>query len=127
MSLNIYNFNDKSGTVTVDNYGKELVMPIYSEGKTNCYLTCLWESEPDRNGLRSYQPVWFVDDENNLKQMLGLKKMRNGTLENRLSDIRKITLYKDECKHWETIMALFADAFNQIEITIMNRPDEEEE
>lgn len=125
MSLNIYKFSDKSGTVTVEQRGKEFVMPIYGEGKTNCYLACLWESEPDAEGLRSYQPYWFFNDESDAKRMLGLTKSRNGSQENYLCEITKITLFKDQCAHWKKIMAMFADAFEKIEITIMNRSDAE--
>ena len=60
----------------------------------------------------------FFMDENHGKIMLGLKKGSDGKKENYMDEVRKITLYKNKCTEWKKIMAMFAEAFNKIDIEI---------
>ena len=119
MSVNVHDFNDKSGTVTMVQRGKKFVLPIYAEGKTNCFLTCLWESNPNDKGIRTYELMWFLNDEAHAKRMLGLAKSYNGEKENYLSEITGLTVYKGNCSNWKKIVALFAQAFDEIDIKIL--------
>ena len=118
MSLNIYKFSDKSGYVVLEQNGKQFKMPIYGESKTNCFLCCLWESEPDAEGYRTYQPQWYCDDEASLKRLLGLTKSYNGEKENYLAEVVKLIVFKNAFPNWKKAIPLFIQAFSNLDIEI---------
>lgn len=110
--LMIYNWKDMSGTVTIEQNGREFVLNLYGEGKCNCFLATVYETEKD------YQLQWFFMDETHGKRMLGLTKCADGTKENLLPEVRKITLYKKQCNNWKKILTMFAQAFDSLTIEI---------
>lgn len=110
--LRIYNWKDMSGTVTIEQNGHEFVLNLYGEGKCNCFLATVFETE------KEYQLQWFFMDEAHGKRMLGLTKCADGTKENLLPEVRKITLYKKQCDNWQKIMTMFAKAYSDLTIEI---------
>ena len=125
--LSVYEYADKSGTVTMVQNGRTFVMPIYGEDKCNCFMACLWESLPKEDGLREYQWQWFFGDESHGKRMLGLAKTYDGTKTNCLSEITKLTIYKSDCANWKKIVTMFAQAFDKITIEILAEQPKEDE
>ena len=116
--LRINRFNDKSGYVVVSQRDKEFKFNLYGEGKCNCFLATVWESEPDDEGLREYQLQWFFNDERHGKIMLGLQKGNDGRKENYLCEVTKLIIFKKQCPNWKKIVTMFAEAFDNLTIEI---------
>lgn len=110
--LSIYDWKDMSGTITIEQCGREFVLNMYGEGKCNCFLAVVFETETE------YQLKWFFLDEGNGKRMLGLAKCADGTKENYLTEVRKLMIYKKQCDNWKKIVTMFAQAFDNITIEI---------
>lgn len=110
--LRIYNFNDKSGTVTIEQNGREFILDLYGEGKCNCFCATVFKAENE------YQLQWFFMDEDHGKRMLGLQKAPNGEKINYLAEVTKLTIYKSKCSNWQKIMMMFAKAFDNLTIEI---------
>ena len=116
--ISIRNWNNHSGKIVVDQDGKDWEMNLYAYGTSNCFLIAVYEYEDpeDKEVRESLQ--WFFMDEEHGKIMLGLKKGNDGLKENRMDPVRKLTLYRKTCTDWKKIMALFAQAFDDITIEI---------
>lgn len=112
--LTIFNWDDKSGTCVVEQNGHEFVMDIYGEGKCNAFLCAVWNNK--KNNTRELQ--WFFLDEFHGKRMLGLAKCADGTKQNLMTEIKKITISKSNTNNWRKLLHMFVDAFDNIEIVI---------
>lgn len=110
--LTIYDWKDMSGTVTIEQRGKEYVLSLYGEDKCNCFLATGFETKEE------YLLQWFFADESHGKRMLGLAKGADGTKVNYLSDVRKLTIYKSRCRNWKKIIGMFAQALDNLMIEI---------
>jgi hypothetical protein len=106
--LTIYDWNDRSGTCVVEQNGKEFVLDLYGEGKCNAFFCAVWRKELQ----------WFFLDEFHGKRMLGLTKCADGTKQNMLTKIKKITISKSNTNNWKKLLHMFVDAFDDIEIVI---------
>ena len=118
MAIQIDNWNNISGKCTIDQKGKEFELNLYAYGTSKCFLSAVYEYENPEDHKTYEQLQWFFMDENHGKIMLGLKKGSDGKKENYMDEVRKITLYKNKCTEWKKIMAMFAEAFNKIDIEI---------
>jgi len=116
--IRIDNWSNKSGTCVVEQNGKEWTMNLYAYGTCNCFLCAVYEYEDTESHETMEQLQWFFMDENHGKIMLGLKKGNDGKKENRMDEMRKLTLYKSKCTDWKKIMQMFAEAFDKIDIEI---------
>lgn len=112
--LRIYDFNDKSGEVLIKQGEKEFTLDMYDESKCNCFLATVWK-HPKTD---EHQLQWFFCDESHGKRMLGITKNYSGERENCLTEIKKITIFKNKCANWKKIINLFAQAFDEITIEI---------
>jgi len=113
MSLNVYNFNEKSGICKIQQHGHEFNLNLYGMGQSNCFLTAIYEHVPEV-GKKEYQLQWFFSDESHAKRMLGLKKTLSGEIENVFADeIIALTLYKNRCRQWQKIRNMFRQAFGK--------------
>ena len=106
--LRIYDFNDKSGEVLIQQGGNLFVLDMYGEDKCNTFIATTWNK----------QLQWFFMDESHGKRMLGLTKNFQGERENCLQEVMKITIYKNKCANWKKIVNLFAQAFDELTIEI---------
>lgn len=118
MSIQIHDWNVKSGTVTIEQEGKEFVLNLYAYGTSNCFLATVYEYVDPETKETNEQLQWFFMDETHGKIMLGLKKGSDGKKVNYLDEVRKLTLYKKRCTDWRKIMTMFAEAFGNIDIEI---------
>lgn len=120
MSIQINKWSEKSGTCVIEQNGKEFELSLYAYGTSNCYLVAfyIWNDPDDEPDMINTQMQWFFMDEQHGKIMLGLKKGSDGKKENYMSEVRKITLYKNKCTEWKKIMQMFAEAFDKIDIEI---------
>ena len=77
--------------------------------------------EYNDNGKDVYDMVWFFTGTDHAKRCLGLAKCDDGTKHNMLSDtnITRITIYRNNCRQWKTIVDLFTKAFPDIMIELM--------
>lgn len=117
--IRINDWSKKSGTCTIVQNGREFELNLYAYGTSNCFLSAVYEYEdPDKKETQE-QLQWFFMDEQHGKIMLGLKKGSDGKKENWMDEIRKLTLYKSRCTDWKKIMTMFAEAFDNLTIEIM--------
>lgn len=107
-----------SGTITENNCGKDVTFNFY-EG--NAMMIVLHEYK-DEDGMDLYDLRWFFCDEEHAKQMLGLAKGYKSIFEP--DEIKRLTIYRDNCRQWEKIVKLFAKAFPNIEIVIRATKEE---
>ena len=121
--IRIPNWDKHSGKIVVEQNGKEWEMNLYAYGTCNCFLCTVYEYEDPEDKSTREQLQWFFMDEEHGKIMLGLKKASDGSKENHMDPVRKLTLYKKNCTDWQNIMILFARAFDGINIEI--RSEEE--
>ena len=118
MAIQIYNWDNKSGKMVVNQNGHEFEFNLYAYGTSNCFLVAVYEYEDTENHQTAEQLQWFFMDEEHGKIMLGLKKGNDGKKENYLDEVRKLTLYKSKCNDWKKLMTMFAQAFDKIDIEI---------
>lgn len=122
--LRIHNFNDKSGEVLVKQGDHEWTFDMYGEDKSNVFLATVWKHKGASDPTETeYQLQWFFVDESHGKRMLGLQKNFDGKRENCLTEIKKMTIYKNKCANWKKILMMFAQAFDEIEIEIKNEEE----
>lgn len=113
MSVNVYNFNEKSGICKIKQRDHEFTLNLYAMGQSNCFLTAIYEYAPEV-GKKDYQLQWFFCDEAHGERMLGLRKTFNGKLENVFADeIVSLTLYRNRCRQWQKIRNMFRKAFGK--------------
>ena len=111
MSVNVYNFNEKSGVANVEKYGRKYTLNLYALGQSNCFIAAIYEYQTE-DGTTMYDYCWHIDDELQAKKCFGLAKNRNGKIENVFADeIKGITLYRNRCKQWQKIRSIFRQAF----------------
>ena len=113
--LIIHNFNDKSGEVVIEQGGHQFVLDMYGEDKSNVFMATTYKT--DDNG---HQLQWFFCDESHGKRILGLAKNYDGKRENCLTEVKKLTIYKNKCSNWKKILIMFAQAFDDIDIEVTN-------
>ena len=102
MSVNVYNFNEKSGICKIKQRDHEFTLNLYGFGYSNCFLTAVYEYAPEV-GKKEYQLQFFFCDETHAKKCLGLQK--------NYDEITSLTLYKNRCRQWQTIRNMFRKAF----------------
>ena len=112
MALN-WEWSKVSGTVTEIYNCQEKDFNFY-EG--NAFMIVIHE-RGDQYDLR-----WFFCDEEHAKRMLGLAKGYESIFEP--DEIKRLTIYRDNCRQWEKIVKLFAKAFPNIEIVIRAKREE---
>ena len=117
MALAINNWDDISGKVTIEQKGKEFTYNLYGENKCNSFACAVYEYKGD-DGKTYEQLQWFFLDERHGKIMLGLQKGNDGQKINYLVEITKLIIYKKKCSNWKKIVAMFAEAFDQLTIEI---------
>ena len=115
--LVINNWSDISGYVMVKQYGKEFKFNLYGDDKCNCFLATVYEYTGD-DGETYEQLQWFFTDERHGKIMLGLQKDNTGKKENYLCEVTKLVICKQKCANWKKIVAMFAEAFDELTIEI---------
>lgn len=111
-----WDWNKKAGTVTQRQCDREYTLNFY-EG--NAFMIATYEYEED--GQQRYAMQWFFVDEEHAKRCLGQSKNAKQGRENIFSDdpVTCITLYREHCRNWQKIAALFAKAFPKIAIHIL--------
>lgn len=128
MAIVIDNWSNKSGKCLIEQNGNLFDLNLYAYGTSNCFLVAVYEYEDTEDHKTKELMQWFFMDERHGKIMLGLQKNGSGEKENCLTDVRRLTLYKNNCTDWKKIAALFAQAFDKITIEILaEQPKEEEE
>lgn len=110
MSLN-WEWNRKCGTVTQTIGRKDYTFDWY-EGNALMIAIC----EFTENGTEKYQLQWFFCDEGHAKNCLGLSKGHECIFDDGM--VKSLTIYRENSRHWEKIVKLFAKAFPDIEITV---------
>ena len=115
--ITIYNWDDTSGYVMVNQHGNNYKFNLYGEGKTNCFLASVYEYTGD-DGKEYEQLQWFMNDESHCKTLLGLKKGWNGEKDNFLAEVTTLVIYKNKCPNWKKVVTMFADAFSELTIEI---------
>ena len=108
-----WEWNKVSGTITENNYGKDVTFNFY-EG--NAMMIVLQEYTDDE-GTDRYDLHWFFCDETHAKNCLGLAKGQENMFEP--GQVKCLVIYRDNCRQWEKIVKLFTKAFPNIEITLL--------
>jgi len=127
MAIVIDKWSNKSGKCTIIQKDMEFELNLYAYGTSNCFLCAFYEYEDTETHKTMEQMQWFFMDERHGKIMLGLQKGNDGTKENYLSEITKITLYKNKCVDWKKLMTMFAQAFDKITIEILAEQPKEDD
>lgn len=114
-----WDFKEKAGTVTEIQLGKEFTHNFY-EG--NALMIALYEYTED-DGTKMYDLMWFFCDEAHAKNCLGLKKNAQGEQSNMFGEdgITHLTIYREHCRQWQTIVNLFTKAFPHITIELLEK------
>lgn len=118
MSVN-WNWSDKCGEFvleqTIDAKGtkKDFTISIYNG---NCMAVFLHEFVED--GKEKYNFVGFFSDKEHAKNCLGLNKGTDNLYSTEWQTIKKVRLDKRKCRYFKDLVALFAQAFNDIDIEI---------
>ena len=114
-----WDFRYKAGTVTQVQNGHEFTANFY-EG--NSLMIVLYEYEKDGENL--YDLLWFFMDEAHAKNCLGLSKGHDNMFD--ADAITNLTIYRDHCRQWLTLVKLFTKAFPHIAIDIRDTAPGEE-
>lgn len=110
-----WNFKEKSGTVTmrIPNGNDDVTLNLYIG---NAFLIAVDEWE-DRD-RKMYNLAWFFASEDHAKMCLGIAKKPGAHNIFEGAEMKRIVLYRDNCRSWKKITALFTKAFPEIEIVI---------
>ena len=114
-----WDFREKSGTVTMKNYGKPVTLNWY-EGNAMMIVLNEWKEE---DGEERYSLSWFFCDEAHAKNCLGMSKGHENMFDES-NTITKLTVYREHCRGWDKVVKLFAKAFPNIEIEILAKAQE---
>lgn len=115
-----WDFKCKAGTVEAhpvwNGVQRDVTFNFY-EG--NALMITTFEYEKD--GDRWYDMVWFFMDKEHARRCLGLKKCPDGTTNNMLDEqnITRITIYRNNCYQWKTLIDLFSRAIPNADIQIL--------
>lgn len=109
-------------------YDHEEKKTILSRRGESGYLEVMkWMAENSKEGDERYEYfrideehrlMWFFCDEPHGKRMLGINKNFDGTYDNCLTEITRLTLYKNKCANWKKISNMFRRAFPDMPIEI---------
>lgn len=113
-----WDFKCKAGTVTQVGNGHESTVSFY-EG--NSLMIVLHEYE--KGGQNYYDLLWFFLDEAHAKNCLGLSKGHYNMFGE--YGITRLTIYRDHCRQWLTLVKLFTKAFPHIAIDIRETAPEQ--
>lgn len=127
MSLN-WNWDSKIGEMIIEQcrgVGDEIVSKEYTlslyEG--NAFLIMLYEYK-NEEGEEVYDMFSFFVDKPHAKRCLGLQKNGDGELVNIFNEdwqkCLKLRLNKKKSRNWKDVIALFAQAFDNLTIEIYN-------
>lgn len=114
----VWDWKKLSGTITENNYGKDVTFNFY-EG--NAMMIVLNEYK-DENGTDMYNLHWFFCDEAHAKNCLGLAKGKDNMFEP--GQVKRLVIYRENCRQWEKIVWLFAKAFPDVEIVVRARKED---
>lgn len=118
MSVN-WSWDGKCGEITVsqrvdDRKGwEEYKVSVYNG---NCLAVFLYEFIED--GEEKYNFWSFFSDKDHAKNCLGLSKGANNIFDTPYQRITKIRLNKKKCRYFKDLVALFAQAFDNISIEV---------
>ena len=113
-----WQWNKLSGTITENNYGKDVTFNFY-EG--NALMIVLHEYT-NGEGEDVYDLHWFFCDEAHAKNCLGLAKGKDNMFEP--DQVKRLEIYRENCPQWEKIVKLFTKAFPNVEIIIRAKKEE---
>lgn len=119
MSVN-WNWSDKCGEVTLKQMhpgeeDKEFTISLYNG---NCMVVMLHEFKDRETGEDMYNFFSFFSDKEHAKNCLGLSKGTNNIFCTDYQKFTKIRLNKKKCRYFKDLVALFAQAFDNIEIEV---------
>ena len=114
----IWDWKKVSGTITENIRGMDVTFNFY-EG--NALMIVLHEYE-DENGTDMYNLHWFFCDETHGKRCLGLAKGCDSMFGP--GQVKRLVIYRENCRQWEKIVRLFAKAFPDMEIVIRAKKGE---
>lgn len=109
-----------SGTITETIRGMDVTFNFY-EG--NALMIVLHEYKDD-DGTDMYNLHWFFSDETHCRRCLGLEKGCDSMFEP--GEVKRLVIYRENCRQWEKIVWLFAKAFPDMEIVIRATKEEED-
>lgn len=115
-----WDFKEKSGKVTMKNYGNPVTLNWY-EGNATMIVLNEWKED---NGEEMYSMAWFFASDDHAKNCLGLAKGESNMFG--ADGITKLTIYREHCRGWDKLVKMFAKAFPDIEIEILAKEQEEE-
>ncbi len=119
-----WDWNKKSGTVTQVYGGEEYTSNFY-EGNALMIVT----NEFEEDGVERYNVIWFFTGKDHAERCLGLQECDDGTKTNmfeRDGMVTRLVIYKEHCRHWQTLIDLFTKAIPEIVIELRAKaPDEE--
>ena len=111
-----WDWNKKSGIVTQVYGGKEYTSNFYV-GNALMIVT----NEFEEDGVERYTVIWFFTAKDHAERCLGLRKCDDGTQRNIFEQdgmVTRLTIYMEHCRHWQTLVELFTQAFPDITIDI---------
>lgn len=119
MSVN-WNWDDKCGEVTVKQMhpkeaDREFTISLYNG---NCMVVMLYEYKDEQTGEDMYNFFSFFSDKGHAKNCLGLSKGTNNIFNTPYQQFTKVRLDKKKCRYFKDLVALFAQAFDNIEIEV---------
>lgn len=119
MSVN-WNWNDKCGEVTLKQMhpgeaDREFTISLYNG---NCMVVMLHEFKDRETGEDMYNFFSFFSDKDHAKNCLGLSKGANNIFDTDYQKFTKIRLNKKKCRYFKDLVALFAQAFDNITIEV---------
>lgn len=119
MSVN-WNWDDKCGEVTVKQMhpkesDREFTISLYNG---NCMVVMLYEYKDKETGEDMYNFFSFFSDKDHAKNCLGLLKGANNIFDTDYQKFTKVRLNKKKCRYFKDLVALFAQAFDNITIEV---------
>ena len=118
-----WDWNKKSGTVTQVYGGEEYTSNFY-EGNALMIVT----NEFEEDGVERYNVIWFFTGKDHAERCLGLQERDDGTKSNMIERdgmVTRLVIYKEHCRHWQTLIDLFTKAIPEIVIELRAKaPDE---
>lgn len=119
-----WDWNKKSGTVTQVYGGEEYTSNFY-EGNALMIVT----NEFEEDGVERYNVIWFFTGKDHAERCLGLQECDDGTKTNifeRDGMVTRLVIYKEHCRHWQTLIDLFTKAIPEIVIELRAKAPNEE-
>lgn len=119
MSVN-WNWNGKCGEVSVKQMhpkeaDREFTISLYNG---NCMVVMLYEYKDEQTGEDMYNLFSFFADKDHAKNCLGLSKGTNNIFDTPYQRFTKVRLNKKKCRYFKDLVALFAQAFDNIDIEV---------